>query len=50
MIKPKNLDMEKIERLFNENFTFDRAELSKGYTCWTIEPKREKEVKENETI
>ena len=47
MIKPKNLDMEKIERLFNEHFTFDKAELNKGFTCWTITPKRE-DTKQNE--
>jgi hypothetical protein len=40
-IKPKNLDMEKIERPFNEHFTFDKAELNKGITQFTITPKRE---------
>ena len=47
MIKPKNLDMEKIERLFNEHFTFDKEDLNKGLTCWTITPKRE-DIKPNE--
>lgn len=41
MIKPKHLDMQAVEKLFNEHFTFDKAELEKGFTMWTIEPKRE---------
>jgi hypothetical protein len=38
MIKPKNLDMEKIEKLFNEHFIFDKKELEKGITRWIISP------------
>lgn len=41
MIRPKNLDMNKINKLFNENFIFDKAELSKGCTRFIITPKRE---------
>jgi hypothetical protein len=50
MIKPKNLDMDKIEKLFNDNFTFDKNDLNKGYTCFTISPKRDqlKETVKNE--
>ena len=33
--------MEKIEKLFNENFTFDKRELNKGFTRWIISPKNE---------
>jgi hypothetical protein len=50
MIKPKHLDMEKIKRLFNEHFTFDKEELNKGITQVTITPKREKNIKMKITI
>lgn len=40
MIKPKNLNMDRIEQIFNDNFEFDSAELQKGITRWTISPKR----------
>ncbi len=40
MIKPKGLDMAKIEKLFNANFTFEKNDLNKGITCWTLTPKR----------
>ena len=49
MIKPKHLDMEKIERLFNEHFTFDKEELNKGITQFTITPKREDKNENNNT-
>ena len=48
MIRPKNLDMEKIEKLFEDNFTFEREDLEKGITCWTITPKRENESEQSE--
>jgi hypothetical protein len=41
MIKPKGLDMAKIEKLFNQHFTFDKNDLNKGITSWTLTPKRE---------
>ena len=41
MIRPKNLDMNRIEELFNEHFTFDKAEMEKGFTMWELTPKRE---------
>jgi len=41
MIRPKNLDMNKINKLFNENFIFDKEELNKGCTRFIITPKRE---------
>ena len=47
MIRPKNLDMEKIEKLFEDNFTFEREDLEKGITCWTITPKRENESEQS---
>lgn len=40
-IAPKNLDMDKINKLFDDHFTFDKAELTKGITQWTISPKRQ---------
>lgn len=40
-IAPKNLNMEKIEKLFNENFTFNKNDLNKGYTVFTLTPKRD---------
>lgn len=43
MIKPKNLNMEKIEKLFNEHFTFDAKQLEKGIHAFTLTPKRENE-------
>ena len=41
MIRPKNLNMERIEELFNEHFTFNKEDLNKGITMWTISPLRE---------
>jgi hypothetical protein len=49
MIRPKNLDMERIEELFNEHFTFDKAEMEKGFTMWTLTPKRETKLAEEDT-
>ena len=46
MIRPKHLDMDRIEELFNEHFTFDKSELEKGYTMWEISPKRETKLYE----
>lgn len=40
-IAPKNLDMDKIEKLFNDHFTFNKNDLNKGYTCFTLTPKRD---------
>jgi hypothetical protein len=41
MIKPKHLDMQAIEKLFNEHFTFNKNDLNKGYTVFTLTPKRD---------
>lgn len=41
MIRPKNLDMQKIEKLFNEHFIFNKNELNKGVTAWTLTPRRD---------
>jgi tRNA(Ile2) C34 agmatinyltransferase TiaS len=41
MIRPKSLDMAKIERIFNEQFEFAQEDLEKGFTVWTLTPKRE---------
>lgn len=41
MIRPKNLDMNRIEELFNEHFIFNKEDLNKGITMWTISPKRD---------
>ena len=41
MIRPKNLNMERIEELFNEHFIFNKEDLNKGITMWTISPLRE---------
>jgi hypothetical protein len=53
MIKPKNLDMQRVEELFDKHFKVDKAELTKGITMWTLTPERktdkEKEVT-NETV
>jgi hypothetical protein len=49
MIRPKNLNMERIEELFNEHFTFDKAEMEKGFTMWTLTPKRETKLAEEDT-
>jgi hypothetical protein len=49
MIRPKNLDMARIEELFNEHFTFDKAEMEKGFTMWTLTPKRETKLAEEDT-
>jgi hypothetical protein len=38
--------MERIEELFNEHFTFDKAEMEKGFTMWTLTPKRETKLAE----
>ena len=52
MIRPKHLDMERIEELFNEHFVFDKKELEQGFTSFTLTPKREpklfEEVNDNE--
>jgi hypothetical protein len=37
----KNLNMDKIEKLFNDNFIFEKNDLKKGFTFFTITPKRE---------
>ena len=49
MIRPKHLDMDRIEELFNEHFTFDKAEMEKGFTMWTLTPKRETKLAEEDT-
>jgi hypothetical protein len=49
MIRPKNLDMARIEELFNEHFTFDKADMEKGFTMWTLTPKRETKLAEEDT-
>jgi hypothetical protein len=41
MKRIKNLDMAKIEKLFNDNFTFEKNDLKKGFTYFTLTPKRE---------
>jgi hypothetical protein len=46
MIKPKGLDMARIEELFNEHFIFDKADLEKGFTRWTISPQRDDKINE----
>jgi len=40
-IAPKNLDMQKVNKLFNEYFTFNKNNLNKGYTVFTLTPKRD---------
>lgn len=50
-IAPKNLDMEKVNKLFNEHFTFNKNDLNKGYTVFTLTPKRDNTQKpENKTL
>ncbi len=41
MKRPKNLDMDKINRIFNEHFEFAKDDLEKGFTVWTLTPKRD---------
>lgn len=41
MKRLKNLDIPKIEKLFNDHFTVDKNELTKGITCWTLTPRRD---------
>lgn len=41
MKTPKNLDMDKVNKLFDEHFTVDKAELDKGITMWSLTPKRD---------
>jgi hypothetical protein len=41
--------MDRIEELFNEHFTFDKAEMEKGFTMWTLTPKRETKLAEEDT-
>lgn len=41
MRRLKNLDMAKIERIFNEQFEFAKEDLEKGLTVWTLTPKRD---------
>ena len=41
MKRPKNLDMDKINRIFNEHFEFAKEDLEKGLTVWTLTPKRD---------
>ena len=48
MIRPKHLDMNRIEELFNEHFTFNRDDLDKGFTRWELTPKREPKLYEEE--
>lgn len=48
MIRPKHLDMARIEELFNEHFEFNKADLEKGLTMWEISPKRETKLNEEE--
>lgn len=40
-IAPKNLDMKKVNKLFNEHFTFNKNDLNVGYTVFTLTPKRD---------
>lgn len=49
MIRPKHLDMARIEELFDSHFEVDKAELEKGYTMWTFTPKRETKLAEEDT-
>ena len=48
MIRPKNLNMERIEELFNEHFIFNKEDLEKGFTRWELTPKREPKLYEEE--
>jgi hypothetical protein len=40
MKRLKRLDMDKINRIFNEHFEFAKDDLEKGLTIWTLTPKR----------
>lgn len=40
MKRLKNLDMQKIEKLFSDNFVFDKKDLEKGFTYFSITPIR----------
>lgn len=42
MIRPKNLDMQRVEELFDKHFKVDKKELTKGITMWTLTPERKK--------
>jgi hypothetical protein len=44
----KNLDMDKVNKLFDEHFTVDKAELEQGFTMWTFTPKREVKLLEED--
>lgn len=44
MIRPKNLNMEKIEKLFNDNFIFNKNDLNKGVTAWVLTPRRDNKI------
>lgn len=48
MVKPKNLNINKINELFDKYFEVDKNELTKGITCWTLTPKKEKKDIDNE--
>jgi hypothetical protein len=48
MKRLKNLDMDKINRIFNEHFEFAKEDLEKGLTIWTLTPKREVKLNEEE--
>jgi hypothetical protein len=48
MKRLKNLDMEKVNKLFDEHFDVDKAELEKGITMWTFTPKREVKLNEED--
>lgn len=50
MKRLKNLDLPKIEKLFNEHFIFDKNDLNKGITCWTLTPRRENIIDKNEGL
>lgn len=49
MIRPKNLDLNRIEELFDQYFEVDKAELQKGITMWELTPKREVKLLEEDT-
>lgn len=46
---PKNLDMDKVNELFDKHFEVDKAELEKGFTMWTFTPKRDVKLFEEDT-
>ena len=46
MKRLKNLNMPKIEKLFNDHFTFNKNDLNKGFTYFTFTPRRDNTKKE----